>query len=594
MLLNFEYDLIPTDRKRYPLEHSVARHLTEIIPYGINLVGALKVGDQYVSNRKVCVIDSGYDITHEDLPKATATGISMVDGIHWYTAEDSGHGTHVAGTIAAVGNNDNGVIGINRNNHINLHFVRVFGGDKQGVTRSDLVKAVEQCRDAGSNIVSMSLGGAGYSSFEFEAYKIIYEKFGVMLVAAAGNSGDNSFTYPASYESVISVAAIDSNKNVAGFSQQNSQVDLAAPGVGVLSTYPGNRYVSMSGTSMSTPHVSGVAALIWSHFPDETAQTIRDVLQKTAEDLGSSGRDNVYGHGLVRADRAYAKLSRTSTSKPTTECPYPVTKIIIKTDNHPYETMWTLKDTRNGDTIKSVGTYGLLNYRYVSTLCLAPGQYQINIYDSAGDGLCCANGQGFYRVKYDGRVLVRGSIFQTAISKRFTTSIAPSSSPSAIPSTDPSLQPSFNPSESQIPSSVPSEAPSIFPSVSIMPSVSPSDQPSQLPSTSPQPTRTCPYSKQMHVELLFKTDANSNENMILLKNLNKNKIVWNITDIPQSTTVSYGKCVLKRRCYRIILKDSGSNGLNDGYFSVSVDGVLIKSTRFQTGKRWRSPLFGRC
>jgi len=588
--------LIPTDRKRYLLEHPIARNLTENTPYGINLVGALQVSDKYVNNRKVCIIDSGYDITHQDLPKATATGTNAVNGLLWYEDEYSGHGTHVAGTIAAIGNNDNGVIGINRNNRINLHLVRVFGENGKWILGSDLVKAVEQCRDVGSNIVSMSLGGGGYSNFEFEAYKRIYEEDGVLLVAAAGNSGDNSYSYPASYTPVISVAAIDSNKNIASFSQWNNQVDLAAPGVGVLSTYPGNRYASWSGTSMATPHVSGVAALVWSHFPDKSAQEIRQVLENTAEDLGSSGRDNVYGHGLVRADRAYANLFGTSTSLGTTECPYPVTNVIIKTDNYPHETTWTLTNTVNGAVVKSVGSYGLLNYSYASTLCLAPGQYQIKLHDSAGDGLCCAYGQGFYRVVHDGRVLAKGRKFKRAISKRFSTLIAPSSSPSASvrPTVSPSKSPSFNPTESHIPSNVPSEVPSNFPSVSIMPSAPPSDQPSKLPSTSPQPTRVCPSSNQMHVELLFETDANSNENSILLKNLNKNTNDWSITNIPQNTTVTYGKCVRKRQCYRILLKDSGSNGLNDGFFSVSVDGVLIQSTRFRKGKVWRSSMFGRC
>ena len=203
--------MIPTDRKRYLLEHPIARNLTENTPYGINLVGALQVSDKYVNNRKVCIIDSGYDNTHQDLPRNTVSGISIVKGISWNMADGSGHGTHVAGTIAAIGNNDKGVIGINRNNRINLHLVRVFGGDKDGVTRSDLVKAVEQCRDVGSNIVSMSLGGLDYSNFEFEAYKRIYEEDGVLLVAAAGNKGDNSYSYPASYDPVISVAAIDSH-----------------------------------------------------------------------------------------------------------------------------------------------------------------------------------------------------------------------------------------------------------------------------------------------------------------------------------------------------------------------------------------------
>ena len=113
--------MIPTDRKRYLLEHPIARNLTENTPYGINLVGALQVSDKYVNNRKVCIIDSGYDNTHQDLPRNTVSGISIVKGISWNMADGSGHGTHVAGTIAAIGNNDKGVIGINRNNRINLH-----------------------------------------------------------------------------------------------------------------------------------------------------------------------------------------------------------------------------------------------------------------------------------------------------------------------------------------------------------------------------------------------------------------------------------------------------------------------------------------
>ena len=132
---------------------------------------------------------------------------------------------------------------------------------------------------------------------------------GVLLVAAAGNDGSTNYLYPASYPSVISVAAVNSNKGLASFSQRNDQVDLAAPGVSVRSTVPPDGYRSLSGTSMATPHVSGVAALVWSHFPDKSAQEIRQALQESAEDLGPSGKDIRFGHGLVNAKRAFNFLS---------------------------------------------------------------------------------------------------------------------------------------------------------------------------------------------------------------------------------------------------------------------------------------------
>ena len=623
-MLMFEMCLCFTDRRRYLLKgHTtsiLSRNLTESTPYGINLVRALKVSDQYVSNRKICIIDSGYDITHQDLPKPTVTGANGVNGMLWYKDEYIGHGTHVVGTIAAVGNNNKGVIGINRNNRISIHNVRVFGIDGDWISGSSLVKAVEHCRDVGSNIVSMSLGGDGFSNFELDAFTRIYEEDGVMLVAAAGNKGDGSYSYPASYTPVISVAAIDSKKQVAYFSQRNNQVDLSGPGVSILSTYPGNNYAYMSGTSMATPHVSGVAALVWSHFPDQSAQRIRRVLENTAEDLGPAGRDNRYGHGLVRADLAYKRLSSNTVSRPTTDCLYPTTNIIIKTDNRPYETTWTLTDDVTGRTIKSEGTYGLRRYNFISQLCLVPGRYKIRINDSGANGLCCRTGRGFYKVVHDGVVLVSGKRFRRAVSKRFTISLKPSSSPttspmptelpsippSNIPSTSPSFQPSSYPSVSQSPTTLPSQFPSMYPTVSSIPSVVPSDEPTNVPSISslpssqpsvqptPRPKPACKKRRHMHVEVLFKTDANSNENTILLMNRSQNRVAWRITNIPRSTTVSYGKCVAKRRCYQLVVRDRGSNGLNDGYISVSVDGTLITSTTFPRRKRWKSPRFGRC
>jgi len=161
-----------------------------------------------------------------------------------------------------------------------------------------------------AKVISLSLGGGAPTSIAENFFKDLYENQDILFVAAAGNDGNSVLNYPASYPALISVAAIDSNKNKAGFSQYNSQVEISGPGVYVKSTLPGNRYASWSGTSMATPHVAGVAGLLWMHFPECKNYQIRNVLSATAEDLGANGCDNNYGHGLVQAKKAYDLLSQ--------------------------------------------------------------------------------------------------------------------------------------------------------------------------------------------------------------------------------------------------------------------------------------------
>ncbi len=163
----------------------------------------------------------------------------------------------------------------------------------------------------------MSLGSNAFSYIEEIAYSRIYYEDDVLLVAAAGNDGNELYTYPASYPTVLSVAAVDNRNIHASFSNENNMVDISAPGVNVLSTYPGNRLSYLSGTSMATPHVSGVAALVWSHYPEKTAQEIVQALVNSALDLGDPGQDKKYGHGLVQADEAMKYLSGELTGSPT-------------------------------------------------------------------------------------------------------------------------------------------------------------------------------------------------------------------------------------------------------------------------------------
>lgn len=425
----------------------------QTVPYGIDMVQARQVWDANLDDTLdsgaptgegmlVCVIDSGLFAGHEDFQ-----GVNIVGGFPQdkWNFDNCGHGTHVAGTIAAA-HNDTGVVGVSPGD-VSLFIVKVFGNDSQaycGWTHaSTLMDGATRCADAGAKVINMSLSG-GYSKGEELVFKSL-ERRGVLSIAAAGNHGNpavptDAFVYPAGYDSVVSVAAIDSNMNLAAFSAKNNQTELAAPGVAVLSTYPlgpaapvlsgGDSYNSIpmanshvgiataplvdggtcntplpagdtswsgqvvlcqrgaatflakvqnvaagggvaaviynnipgdlngtlgndlsvipaipavgisqasglsllanhigdattvdtrlplnfqgyafnNGTSMATPHVAGVAALIWSANPSWTNHEVRAAMDATARDLGASGYDTSYGFGLVQAKDALDEL----------------------------------------------------------------------------------------------------------------------------------------------------------------------------------------------------------------------------------------------------------------------------------------------
>ncbi len=411
-------------------EDAIRLPLAETKPYGISMVQADLVTQPSATARMVCVIDSGLYTSHEDIQ---STGISGY-GSTW-NSDGCGHGTHVTGTIAAIGGNGKGVVGVNPLG-VNLYIVRVFGDDCSWTYASTLSDAMSRCQAAGANVVSMSLGGGRKSHLEERTVNKLWNA-GMILVAAAGNDGTTTLSYPGSYTNVISVAAIDSTRTVASFSQHNAGVDLAAPGVSVLSTLPfletntvavsgatysgtyvegaarsngttanlvngglcdainatwsgklvicqrgtisfatkvanvassggasailynnvsggfsatlgtgvtsaipavalsmedgqalltkvgssgtvvssvlkpASGYEAWDGTSMATPHISGVAALIWAHKPTWTNAQVREAMQTTALDLGAAGRDDYYGFGLVQAKAALDYLKAT-------------------------------------------------------------------------------------------------------------------------------------------------------------------------------------------------------------------------------------------------------------------------------------------
>lgn len=429
-------ELVEEDAKRYPLALATPStgtpyKLGQMVPYGVKLVQADKVKDTNAANRKICIIDSGYTLGHEDLPgAANVTGEDDPNGSGLWSTDESHHGTHVAGTIAAINQAGVGVVGVLPNNKIKLHIVKVFGADGWAYS-STLSAAAKKCQAAGANVITMSLGGPLPNASERTTFANL-QSAGILSIAAAGNGGNTTTSYPAGYPAVMSVAAVDENSQWASFSQRNKDVEISGPGVGVLSSVPtgvgvlpeltvgttqyaplgmegspavavsaplanfglgdaidnavagkvcliqrGNiafsdkvlncqnsggvgaviynnaagsfggtlgdvattipsmtvsdtegaamlgqlgqtaalsievsNYAYYDGTSMATPHVSAVAALVWSYFPTCTGEQIRQSLNKSAKDLDVAGKDNKTGYGLVQAKAAKDRITK--------------------------------------------------------------------------------------------------------------------------------------------------------------------------------------------------------------------------------------------------------------------------------------------
>jgi flagellar hook assembly protein FlgD len=244
----------------------------------------------------VAVVDSGVDIQHADLKgKIVRPYNAVTDGTSFSPAD---HGTHVAGIIAATMNRT-GIAGIAP--QVRLMPVNVFSGD--GAYTSDVIKGIIYAVDHGADVINLSLGGYGYDPGLHYAVNYAYNH-GVVVVAAAGNDDTDSDVYPAAYEEVIAVSAVDKDDNITFFSNYGNYIDLSAPGEAIYSTLPHNRFGFMDGTSMAAPVVSGVAALVLSKNPYLSVSQVRDILFRSAVDLGSKGWDEFYGYGRVDANRA--------------------------------------------------------------------------------------------------------------------------------------------------------------------------------------------------------------------------------------------------------------------------------------------------
>mmetsp|Transcript_29914 Transcript_29914/g.36424 ORF Transcript_29914/g.36424 Transcript_29914/m.36424 type:complete len:672 (+) Transcript_29914:173-2188(+) len=406
------------------------RSLQESTPWGINKIFEDENGRPNIPSKgylpdvthNICIIDSGYELDHPDLPNDASAADPYQrrssNDDDYFGTDNCGHGSHIAGTILASDNNI-GVIGVFPG--APAFIVKVFHSFSCSWTyRSGLSKAVEQCVKKGAKIISMSLGGPFNSNSEKKMFDQIYEDDGVLLIAASGNNGDSSFNYPASYESVISVAAIDSKHRIASFSQYNSQVDISAPGMNIRSTVR-NTYKSYSGTSMATPHVSGVALLLWNKYPKCTNKEIRAAIEAGVDDLGPRGRDDYFGHGLLKYWKAAKYLdgrpcgageSPTAVS-PTPPSPSPPSyknnfRLKLRTDNYGHETTWFIKNS-NKDIVLQGGPYDD-NRSYTERGSLPVGSYIFRIKDD--DGICCDYGDGMYDMYVNGVKIHSGGSFE--------------------------------------------------------------------------------------------------------------------------------------------------------------------------------------
>ncbi len=251
----------------------------------------------------------------------------------------SWHGTHVAGTVGALTNNGDGVAGVTW--ETSLMILRALG--RGGGSYDDIANAIRYAArlsnssgtlpSVRADIINMSLGAPGFSTTLDDAVQAAFEE-GVVVVAAAGNSGDNTVHYPAAYDNVISVSAVDPASTLVGYSTFGSTLDVAAPGGtlatdqngdgfidGVLSTIYNEQFgvpffEFLEGTSMASPHVAGVAALMLAVHPDLTPAEVEQVLTSTALDLGATGRDDLYGHGLIDAQRAVLLAQQMAQEEP--------------------------------------------------------------------------------------------------------------------------------------------------------------------------------------------------------------------------------------------------------------------------------------
>ncbi len=294
--------------------------------WGVRYIGSQPVHNQSINGTgvKIAVLDTGIDYNHPDLAGNYKGGYNFVNNNpdpwddNCLSLYRTCHGTHVSGIIAAE-HNDIGVVGVAPG--ADIYAVKVLDGGGFG-TASLIVSGIEWAKDNGMNIISMSIESYENNTAVLDAVNAAYNS-GVLLVAAGGNTAGGPVLYPAAYDSVIAVTAIDQNGQRASFSPIDQKIEVAAPGIRINSTVQGG-YGFLSGTSMAAPHVTGVAALIFStNFADINGdgkrdnKDVREIIKNTAFDAGIPGKDDIYGYGIVDASKALLGISAYANSADT-------------------------------------------------------------------------------------------------------------------------------------------------------------------------------------------------------------------------------------------------------------------------------------
>lgn len=307
---------------------------SQTIDWGVSKIQAPASWSSNLTGKgvKIGVVDTGI-ANHEDL--AVAGGAAFTSYTSSYL-DDNGHGTHVAGIIGAK-NNTIGTAGVA--NEASLYAVKVLGSDGAGYL-SDIIAGIDWCITNQMDIINLSLGSSTPSTALQQEVDKAYSQ-GILVVAAAGNDGtsdgsSDTVNYPAKYSSVIAVGATDSNNQRPSFSSTGSTIEVAAPGVNIRSTYLNNQYVSMTGTSMAAPFVAGDLALLKQANPGLTASELRTKLRENAMDLGTSGKDNWFGYGLIQAPKGQAVTVTQPvpvTTNPTVTQPTTVQPVITQPSN---------------------------------------------------------------------------------------------------------------------------------------------------------------------------------------------------------------------------------------------------------------------
>jgi subtilisin family serine protease len=279
------------------------------LQYGLDNINAEKAWGFSSGTDKVviAVVDTGVDLGHPDLQNNLMNGYSAINGVVT-PQDDNGHGTHVAGIIAAISNNNKGGVGLAPK--CKIMPVKVLSGKGEG-SDSDIAEGIIWAVDHGANVINLSLGGTGAGKTLERAMTYAFNS-NVLVIAAMGNNGENLKTYPAAYKNIIAVGATDVNNKVVPFSNYGDWISVSAPGLKIYSTFPREKvelsrynlspnYAVLSGTSMAVPFVAALAGLIMSKNPGINRAEVRKKIENSSLDVDQKGFDENTGFGLIDA-----------------------------------------------------------------------------------------------------------------------------------------------------------------------------------------------------------------------------------------------------------------------------------------------------